>query len=165
MGQPIDEKLSYDANGVYWDKRVSLKGSSAGYAEGGGSWRFTSTNPPWTHYLGQTVADETGQAIGTYYKYIDMATFSELGLHFVFGGAGTVTLTVEASMQDNGTAPGSITNWHDITLDVFGSASFTASDFIVDNAGKLALAKWVRVKIVVSGAVADYAIYSRQIWK
>ena len=165
MGQPIDEKLSYDANGYNWDKRVALKGdTSAGYAGGAGAWRQVNSNPPWTHYLGETVADVTSQAIGTYYKYLDMATFRQLGLHLIIGGAGVATVTVEASMQDDNTAPASITDWHDVTSALFGSASFTASDFLVDQARKLASAKWVRVKVVVSADVVDYTIYSRRSW-
>jgi hypothetical protein len=163
MGRPVDEKLSYNANGSYWDKRVALQGSSAGYSTGAGTWSTKDANPPWTHYAGETLADLTGVAIGTYNYYLDMATFRQLGLQFVFGGAGTVTLTVEASAQDDGTAPASVA-YKDVTNAVFGSASFPSSDFIVDDARFLASAKWVKVKVVVSGATADYTIYSRRSW-
>jgi len=164
MGLPIDEKLSYDANGAYWDKRVSLKGGSAGYAEGTGAWRQFSTNPPWTHRVGETLVSVASKAVGTYYYPIDMDTYRQLGLQLVIGGAGVATVTVEASMQDDGTAPGAITNYRDVTLGVFGSANFIASDFLVDNARKLASARWVRVKVVVSVDVADYTIYTRRTW-
>lgn len=160
----VDERLTYDDNGNYFDKRVSLKGSSDGYSEGVGAWRKVDVNPEWTHYAGETVVDVTGQAIGTYNYYLDMATFRQLGLQLVIGGAGTTTVTVEATMQDDGTAPGSITDYHDVTSALFGAASFTASDFLVDNAKVLASAKWVKIKVVVTADVVNYTIYSRRSW-
>lgn len=116
-------------------------------------------------YLNQTLAAVTNGEDGTEYYYIDMAGWKRAGFQLILnGGSGTVTVTVEGTMQDDGTAQGSCT-YVDITNDVFGAANFTASAMLNDYTGKLVGFKYVRVKVVASTGDADdadWTIYSTQ---
>ena len=122
---------------------------------------------PEDHYVPETLADVTDGTDGTYYYYVDMDSYRKCGFQLVLdGGSGTVTVTIEATLQDDGTAMSSCT-YVDVTSDVFGSASFTASDILVDNAEALSVAKYVRVKVVAntSGADdADWTIYHKRLY-
>ncbi len=77
-----------------------------------------------------------------------------------------MTVTIEASDQDDGTAAASVA-YTDVTNDVFGAASFTASTFLFDDSKVLGGAKFVKVKTVSSTGGADDAdatIYAKQIF-
>ena len=119
--------------------------------------------PIYDHYQGETLADETNGTDGTYYYYLDWASYRYGGLQFVLnGGSGSVTVTVEATLQDDGTDPASC-SYEDVTNDLFGVASFTASDMaIISNPVPF---KYLRIKVVAStgGANdADWTVYSRR---
>jgi len=160
--QTIDERLTYEQNGNKWDKRVTLAGASSG-----AGLRVMDVSPIWTHKRPQTLAEVTNGADGTYTYYVDMDGYRHLSLSLVLdGGSGSVTVTVEATAQDDGSAPGDCA-YTDVTNAVFGAATFTASNFLSDSARKLAGAKFVKVKVVAStGAAddADWSIYARQTW-
>lgn len=114
----------------------------------------------------RTLADVTNGADGTYYYYIDMEGYRESVYQLELnGGSGTVTVTVEGSVQNDGTAADSC-EYDDVTSATFGSASFTSSTTLVDNASKLAVFKYVRIKVVAAtGAAddADWTIYHRRL--
>ena len=103
------------------------------------------------------VAEITDGPDDTYEYYIDMKSFSKVGLQLTLsGGSGTCTVTIEATMRDDGTADASCV-YVDVTEAVFGSASFTASAMLIDDTGSLALARYLKVKVVASTGDADDA--------
>jgi hypothetical protein len=67
-------------------------------------------SPLWARQLPSTIADVTNVTDGTVFD----------------GDAGTVTVTIEASVQDDGTAGGSA-RWVDVTNDLYNVASLVAS--------------------------------------
>lgn len=129
--------------------------------------RTQEINPLSTHYNEQTLIDVTNGIDGTYNYYIDMTTFRKVGFQLeLSGGSGSVTVTIEGTIQADGTAPSSCT-YQDITNDTFGSVSFTASDMLIDNAEKLSCFKYIKVKVVAdtSGSNdADWTIYYKQLY-
>jgi len=114
-----------------------------------------------------TLASVVNGTDGTYYYYVDMAEYRELGLHLILdGGSGSVTVTVEGTMQDDGTDPASCT-YADISSAVYGSASWTASAVLMDSSKLAGQCKYVRVTVVASTAGAndaDWTIHVKQVW-
>lgn len=121
----------------------------------------TVGNGPETQYQSETLADITNAAAGPAYYYIDMSGFSKLGLQFEISG-GTGTLTLEGTIQDDGTAAASCT-YQDIGSSTFGAASWTADAMLIDDVGKCGLYHFVRVKVVGDGAV-DIIIYYKKMY-
>jgi hypothetical protein len=104
-----------------------------------------------------TLADVTDGADGTYYYYVDKEGFRYEGIQATLdGGSGTVTVTIECSIQDDGTAQASC-SYVDVTSDVAGVASWTATFLFTDNDQKLGACKYVRYKVVAATAAADDA--------
>jgi hypothetical protein len=137
----------------------------AGHDSATNSNRVEETDPISSHHVEETLADVTNGADATYYYYFDMDGFKYFTTQLTLnGGSGTCTATVEATIQDDGTAPASCT-YVDITLSEFGAASFTASDMLI---GDVAYGfKYVRIKIVAStGAAddADWTIYNKKLY-
>ena len=143
----------------------------AGYDWAANSIRSTIINPLSSHQLSTTVAEVTNATDATYNYYIDMDTYRKLGLQLELScDAGTVTATVEGTIQNDGTAAASCT-YQDITSDAFGVASLvasagSASDMWVDNAEKLACFKYIKIKIVAStgGNTGDWDIYAKKLY-
>jgi len=139
----------------------------SGYVLASNSIRINEIDPLDQKYLSYTLVDVTDGPDDTYYYYVDMAGFRKSAYQLILsGGSGTCTVTIEMSVQDDGTAPASCT-FMDITNDAFGSASFTASDLLVDTAEVLAGAKYVRVKVVAATAAADdadWTIFTKLWW-
>lgn len=115
----------------------------------------------------ETLADEEDKADGTYYYYVTMDGYKQLGLGLILdGGSGTVTVTVEGTMQDDGTAAASCT-YFDVTNGIYGAADFTASAVLYDSDKKCGNFKYMRVKVVAdtTGADdADWTIYSKKLF-
>jgi hypothetical protein len=88
-------------------------------------------SPLWARQLATTPADVTDVTDGTVY-YPSTAGIDVDGYHYhvwqiaLDCDAGTVTVTIEASAQDDGTAGGSA-GWEDVTQSLFGVASLIAS--------------------------------------
>lgn len=137
--------------------------------------RTEEIDPISQHYAAETIADETDYTESgppdTLYYYVDMAGYQDSGFQFELGcDAGTVTVTVECSLMDDGTAPASCT-YQDVTNDVFGiiqlqAAATTASDMWIDDAGALGICKYVRVKVVSNTGddSGDWAIYMKKMY-
>ncbi len=88
------------------------------------------------------------------YMYFDMNGYKYFALQGEeTGGTDTVAYTVEATLQDDGTAQGSCT-YEDVTNDWFGVVSYT-SDFVVNKNTPTAV-KYVRVKVTTAGAADDW---------
>lgn len=98
----------------------------------------------------------------TYYYYYDMEKARFLSTQLELdGGSGSVTATLEATVQDDGTPQGSCI-YQDVTSDLFGVANATSDDlWILDTPTPF---KYVRVKIIaLTGGANDasWSIYSK----
>lgn len=89
----------------------------------------------------------TGQTDGTTYYYYNMAGFKFVAFQIADtpGVAGDQTYTVEASVQDDGTAAGSCT-YTDVTNALYGVANLVTSGQFHPSIPLVA--KWVRIKVV-----------------
>jgi hypothetical protein len=129
--------------------------------------RSSEIDPISSHHVEETLAVVTNGTDGTYYYYVDMDGFTKLGVQLVIsGGSGTVTTTVEGTLQDDGTAPASCT-YVDVTTDLFGVASLTASDILVDDGEATSAFKYLRIKIVAATGGAndgDWTIWSKKVY-
>jgi hypothetical protein len=117
-------------------------------------------------FTNEVLANVTNGADGTYYYYTDIDTFSRIGLQLALdGGSGTCTVTIEGSLQDDGTAPASCV-YVDIST-LFSASSWTASAIIADDTGATAVLKYLRVKVVAAtgGANdADWKITAKKLY-
>jgi len=153
--------------------------SSIGFTTSTNSFRQGETDPLSEHYGPTPVAAVTNGAdagggscpAGTdYCYYIDMDSYRKLGLQLILDCvAGTVTATVEATMQ-TGCAPAACT-YEDVTNDTFGvasliSAAAPATDMWVDNAEKTALYKYIMIRIAAAtgGNTGDWTIYASKLY-
>jgi hypothetical protein len=97
-----------------------------------------------------------------------MASYTRLDMQATLsGGSGTCTVTVEASIQADGTAPASMV-YQDVTNLAYGAATFTASAMLVDNTQFFGAFNYVKVKVVAAtGAAndADWTIYIKKTWE
>lgn len=162
--------LQVDANGALFVTSVSTSPIQIeGYDSGTDSSKVFEVNPLSEHHVEETLADVTNGADGTYYYYVDMDGYrGSTGQLELNGGSGTCTVTVEATLQDDGTAAASCT-YQDVTQYGFtpatgaAAASFTADAVLTQNEG-LAV-KYLRYKVVAStgGADdADWTIYHKK---
>lgn len=130
--------------------------------------RTEEIDPANQWYEFSTLVAVTNGVDATYYYYIPMASYTRLDMQLILsGGSGTCTVTVEGSIQADGTAPASL-NYLDVTNQAYGSASFTASIMLVDNSDFFAAMNYVRVKVVASTAAAndaDWTIFIKKTWK
>lgn len=133
--------------------------------------RVEEIDPISQHYVAETLADVTDQADATYDYYVDMSGYSRLGFQLDLScGLGTVTATVWATLQDDGTAPGAC-GYIDVTNAWFGVANLQAAAGTASaywNQIDIA-AKYVRVRIVAAtgGAGAqlgDWTIYHKRLY-
>lgn len=169
--QPLYEARSTQAaadtegNAIRGAVTLNQEQIMAGYSYTNQNLRTGETDPISTHHLETTAVVVTNGTDGTYYYYSDMDGYSALGSQLTLsGGSGTVTVTLEGTMQDDGTAQASCT-YIDVTNDAFGSASYTASTTLNDSAGFFGQFKYVRYKVVAStgGANdADWTIYNKR---
>lgn len=120
----------------------------------------------WYEY--STLVTVTNGTDGTYYYYIPMASYMRLDMQLILsGGSGTVTVTTEASIQNDGTAPASL-SYLDVTNMAYGAASFTASAMLVDNTQFFGAFSYVRVKVVAATGGSndgDWTIYMKKTWE
>lgn len=102
----------------------------------------------------KTLAAVTNGADDTYYYYLEMDEFRYAVIQAILsGGSGTVTVTVEATVDPNTTLASA--NWEDITSSFFGVANITATGmFVIDTPVAF---KAIRVKVVASTGDADDA--------
>jgi hypothetical protein len=116
--------------------------------------RVAEQDPLPFHFSNEVIADSTNTVDGTYYYYVDMDTFSEHGTQlYIDSGSGSVTVTIEATLQDDGTAPESCT-YVDVSS-LWGSASWTASDILVDGDKISGQFKYIRYKVIADTTSAD----------
>jgi len=143
--------------------RVLVWGPDKAYSQSIDAKQELLVNPPWDHYSTGVLLEKTSYAdtTGDYY-YLDMSGFTNGSFQLILdGGSGTITATLEGTIQDDGTAP-SACSYADITNATFGTASFSAttpaSTFMaIDNTSKLGGYKYLRWKIVVNTGGANDA--------
>ena len=154
----------FAASDVY---EIGIQYQVKGYSSPLDAGKAIILNPDSENYIGETLAAITNGADNTYYYYVDMSGYRKVGFQLILnGGSGTVSGTVEATIQDDGTAAASCT-YEDVTSDTFGSVSYTSSAMLIDNAEKLACFKYVRLKIRAGtgGANdADWTIYAKRLF-
>lgn len=125
--------------------------------------KIFDVNPLDEQHLEETLAAVTNGTDGTYYYYVDMDGYKYFSSQLeLSGGSGTCTVTVEATNQDDGTAPSSCT-YQDVTNGLFGVASYTASNFLIADTAQSF--KYIRYKVVAStgGANdADWTLYHKK---
>ncbi len=156
-----------DYSGISVDDVGYLYSRLRGYDTGSDSNKSFEVAPIWNQHVEETIADVTNETDATTNYFIDMDGYSGLNLQLIIsGGSGTMTVTVAASAQDDGTAAASVT-YRDVTNDVFGAASFTASTYLFDDAKVLGGAKFVRIQTVSSTGGsndADITIYAKRVF-
>ena len=136
--------------------------------------RVEEVDPLSQHYDSDTLDEVSSGTDAIYSYYIDMNSFRKCGFQ-ILGSAGaapgTITVTVEGTMQDDGTAP-ELCTYDDITNDTFGATSFvintTLTDIITlnDNTEKLALYKYVKLLLNVASGANDgsWTVYHMRLY-
>lgn len=105
----------------------------------------------------------------TDYAYLDMDGYRYFVIHGETSGTGptdVLTVTIEATVQDDGTACESITDWQDVTNALFGVDSWEDTDFMAICDTPVAF-KYVRVKYNTSndsGGDCDLTVYAKRLW-
>ena len=141
----------------------------AGYTSGTTSNRGEEIDPVSAHHPSETLLDlENIAQTTTGYGQIDMDGARFVAIQGDTSGAtptDVLTVTLEASVQDDGTAPGSC-SYDDVTSDLAGVASWVDTDFfvVVDTSYP---AKHLRVKYTTStggGNDADLTVYVRKVY-
>jgi hypothetical protein len=117
--------------------------------------------------LPETVVEATNVADGTYDYYIDLENFrsGELQVDIV-PGTSTVTVTVEKSIQNDGTAAASASyqdiSQYGVAVETQGATAVGYTADVIINLGNFAGSKFLHIKVVVSGGGNDgnFDIYS-----
>lgn len=129
------------------------------------------------HHDEETVADVTDGTDDTYYYYLDMDGYCDLGAQVWAQGSGAgdaVDITLECSIQDDGTAPASC-DYIDCTSDLTGVASLDADDAVAAEdlwltalLGHCAAGsnKYIRFKVVSTTGddTGDWTIFAKRLY-
>lgn len=151
---------------------VGYNGEKKGYAVATNSVRTAEINPLSEMHVEETLLALTNIAQNTTaYAYLDMDGYRMAGIQCETSDAvptDVLTVTLECSIQDDGTAAASCT-YQDCTNQLTGSASFVDSDFIMTTPsnGTLMALKYLRIKYNTSaggGNDADLTCYVKRMW-
>jgi hypothetical protein len=137
----------------------------AGYDSAADANKNFETAPIWANHVETTLADVTNETSATNYYYVDMDGYQYFTVDVNTSGttpSDTLTITIEAGNQDDGTAAASIF-YQDVTTAWFGVASVVDADLRWEKDTPTG-AKYVRIKTVTAGGSndADYAIYFKK---
>jgi len=167
IGAVVDEILSVYADGdraaLITDTLKRLRVRAASYDDVSIAEQIVAKNGDWTMFGAATLADVTNGTDGTYYYYVPMDLFQKFAFQYDFAGGAAgagVVMTVEATVQDDGTAQASCA-YEDVSLTVLGAANITVaggatgSGLIVEPTGYLADCKYFRIKLVTVSAPVD----------
>jgi len=134
-----------------------------------GASKSAEVSPISSHYVNQTLLALTNIAANTTaYAYFDMDGFRNFVLQGETSGTAptdVLTVTVEATVQDDGTAAASCV-YQDVTNALFGVASWVDTDFMAI-ADTMVPFKYVRVKYNTSntgGNDADLTVYLKKLY-
>ncbi len=131
------------------------------------SFRHNSSGALFVDRLQDTavLVSETDGVDDTYLYYIDMESYNRLSLQFVLnGGSGTVTVSVQGTIQNDGTTS-DLCTYEDITNDAFGVSSWTASSLALDDTGFFGSFKYIKITVIASTGAsddADWTIYYKK---
>jgi hypothetical protein len=138
-------------------------GQIKGYDSGTDSLKGFEVSPLSSHHVEETLADVTNETNATTSYYMDMDGYKTFAVQIEINGGATdtTTVTVEASIQDDGTAAASAT-YQDVTNEWFEAANFTEDTILERNVP--VDVKFVKIKTVTAGGNndADYALYSKK---
>ena len=146
----------FSANGVY---EVGYNAQDKGFESATNSFRHAIINRDTDKDVADTLLALTNIATNTTgYGYIDLENYKYLVIQNETSGTtptDTLTLTLEATAQNDGTAAASCT-YQDVTTELTGSASFVDTDcmWIIDIPVKF---KYLRIKYVTSNDAGDDA--------
>ena len=152
---------------------VAVRTQSSGFSATSNSTSVTETDPNWNQHLEETLADITNETSGTTTeRYIDMDGWRKDTVQFeVDSATDVVTLTLEATLQDDGTAPASITDWQAITqygctIQTAASTAGSYVDDVITSIAENSNFKWLMLKTVISGGTndADYRLYNKKVY-
>jgi len=149
--------LQGDVNGY-------VKTRSKSYDAGTTADKSFEVNPVSDHHVEEKATLTNVANVTPEYVYLDMDGYRHFGIQFIKdAGVDTVTFTVEATLQDDGTAAASCT-YGDVTSDWFGVASWTATDLI--QADQPIMAKYVRLKVTTAGGNddADFTVHTKKLF-
>jgi len=126
--------------------------------------KSAEVNPLSSQYVGETLIDDTLTASSSDELYFDMSGFKNFALQGEMTiDASSITVTVEATCQDDGTAAASCA-YQDVTSALFGVASWVDTDFMAIADSPVPF-KYVRVKWSTgAGAASDLAVYLKKMY-
>lgn len=104
------------------------------------------------------VYDETNLSDQTILRYVDLGARRQVSVDFTVLGGGAKAMTFEMSDQDDGTAEASV-EYFDVTNEYTGAANHQTSKHIRFN--KPTIEKWLKIKVVLTGAAANATIRFR----
>ena len=155
----------YDVEGIDGTKRLQVRDETLTIDTESG--RVEEIDPIDTRAQADTIYDVTNQADDTYYAYVSMDTYRKAAFQLeINGGSGTVTVSLEGTIQDEGVAAASRV-YQDISLATFGAATWVSDDILADNDEKLAGYTFIRFKLIFSTGGADdgdCTIYGKRLY-
>jgi hypothetical protein len=163
-GDAVRPKASLQ--GVQFVTVVSPDGSSKpAYDSGTDSNKSFEVNPVSDHYSTATLVENATETDATTYYYVDMNGYKNFSAQLeVTAGSGSMTVTLEATNQDDGIAAASCT-YQDVTSALFSVASATTDSFWVSDTPTAF--KYLRYKTVSSTGGANDAgitIYHKKMY-
>lgn len=161
-GDAVTPKASL--SGISYVMLVNEDGSAQPATDTGtDTFKIYNSSPLSDQHAESTLVDNTNETDATTYYYVDMDGYNAMGAQLIIsGGSGTMTVTVEGSLQDDGTAASSCT-YGDISTE-FGAASWTATTILQ---GQDLAYKYLRFKTVSSTGGsddADITIYFKKLY-
>jgi len=140
----------------------------AGYDYVKNAIRIIITNPDSSKHIEEELADMSNGTDGTYEYFLDMDDFIGNGIQAdISAGQGTVTMSLEGSIQDD-TSPPSSVSFHDITqygfTNLLGVAAASYTSDVILALKKEARLKWIKVKIVANTGndSGNWVIYAKR---
>jgi len=157
-------RIAGTKSGVQYVMLVNEDGSAQPATDTGtDTFKIYNSSPLSDQHAESTLVDNTNETDATTYYYVDMDGYNAMGAQLIIsGGSGTMTVTVEGSLQDDGTAASSCT-YGDISTE-FGAASWTATTILQ---GQDLAYKYLRFKTVSSTGGsddADITIYFKKLY-
>lgn len=173
VGGVYEATITDVTDGDFAAQRMTLSGSSHvrddTYDSATSSNKVSEVSPISAHHVEETLIDETNITTNTTtYAYLDMDGYKFLTIQGETSGTAptdVLTVTIEASCQDDGTAAASCA-YQDVTTSWYGVASWEDLDFFAEKDVATAV-KYVRVKYVTSngaGNDADLTVYAKRMY-
>jgi hypothetical protein len=151
------------------DFRVEFVGPDKAYSAASDANQVYDINPDTEKYSGETLGSETDVATGsTYNYYVDMAGYKHCAFQYEKGGtASTLRFSVDATLQDDGTAASSCT-YQDVDANGHTNISGTTTDSYTSDAYIIMKpemnAKYYKATVEQSGTYTtmDFDLYCRR---